>query len=133
MVTGSIVGFLCVAMGAFGAHALKDLLPADRLAVFDTGVRYAMLHAGALLAAGGLGWLGTRGPFRAAGAAFLIGVALFSGSLWALAITGVRWLGAITPLGGVSFLTGWVLLALAAQKLGDAPGGAPPPATRPGE
>lgn len=117
LIAGCALGFLSVALGAFGAHGLKDLLPPDRLAVFETGVRYAMFHTGALLAAGAVGWLGSRGPYRAAGAAFLAGVVLFSGSLWLLALTGLRWLGAITPLGGLSFLTGWVLLALAARRL----------------
>ena len=107
---GSVAGFVAVAFGAFGAHALRNKLSADMLAVFETGVRYQMFHALALLitaiaVARFDGWVA-----RAAGWCFLAGIVLFSGSLYALALTGVRTLGAITPLGGVAFLAGWGLL-----------------------
>lgn len=115
---GSLVGFLSVAGGAFGAHALAARLPPDLLAIFDTGTRYAMLHAAALLATGLLAaqpGVGARGP-RIATVGFLLGVLLFTGSLWTLALTGLRWLGAVTPLGGTSFLVGWVALGLSAWR-----------------
>jgi len=114
VILGAVNGFVAVAAGAFGAHGLKDRLDAARLAPFETGARYHMYHALALvligLAAGTL-----RGTaLTASGGAMLAGIVLFSGSLYALAITGERWLGAITPLGGLAFLAGWALLALAA-------------------
>lgn len=111
-------GFLSVAAGAFGAHALKARLGPDLLAVFETGARYHMYHAlalglvGLLAAQRGAGGLPT-GLLDGAGWAFLVGTLLFSGSLYALALTGVRALGAITPLGGLGFLAGWALLGLA--------------------
>lgn len=108
--TGAALMFLDVALGAFGAHALKSRLTPEMLAVFETGVRYQAYHALAILLVAAL-----RGPDRAAWC-FLGGVVLFSGSLYALALSGVRWLGAVTPFGGLSFLAGWALLAF--SKLG---------------
>ncbi len=108
---GCLSAALAVIAGAFGAHALKDKLSEDRLGVFETAVRYQLVHALALLAvalamprlAGHLavvsGWL------------FVAGTVLFSGSLYVLSLTGMRWLGAITPLGGIAFIAAWVLLA----------------------
>ena len=116
LLLASLNGFLGVAAGAFGAHALKARLPADLLAVFETGARYQLVHAVALL---GVAWLASVRPGRvptAAGACFAVGILLFSGSLYALALSGVRGLGAITPLGGVAFLAGWALLGVAAVK-----------------
>jgi uncharacterized membrane protein YgdD (TMEM256/DUF423 family) len=113
---GSISGLIAVAAGAFGAHSLRDRLAADLLAVFETGVRYQMYHALALLLAA---WAVTRWPGSltiAAGWLFVAGTLIFSGSLYALGLSGVRWLGAITPLGGVAFLGGWLCLALAAWR-----------------
>ena len=113
---GSVSGFIAVALGAFAAHGLKARLPADLLAVFETGVRYQMVHALALL---GVACACARWPGAAASASgwlFVAGTLLFSGSLYVLALTGVRWLGAITPFGGLAFLAGWVCLALAAAK-----------------
>jgi uncharacterized membrane protein YgdD (TMEM256/DUF423 family) len=109
-------GALAVAAGAFGAHALKARLSPDLLAVFDTGARYHLAHA---LALGLAGWAAGRfpgAPVAWAGWLFVAGTVLFSGSLYALALTGVRGLGAITPLGGVAFIAGWVLLAVAALR-----------------
>jgi uncharacterized membrane protein YgdD (TMEM256/DUF423 family) len=103
---GAGLMFLDVALGAFGAHALKNRLTPEMLTVFETGVRYQAYHALALLLLAAL-----RGPDKAAWC-FVGGIVLFSGSLYALALTGVRWLGAITPIGGVLFLVGWVLFAL---------------------
>jgi uncharacterized membrane protein YgdD (TMEM256/DUF423 family) len=106
-----VAGFLGVALGAFGAHALKARLEPDMLAVFETGVRYQMYHVFALVAAA---WAWARWPGRVfawAGGLFVAGIVVFSGSLYLLALTGVRMLGAITPLGGLAFLAGWLCLA----------------------
>ncbi len=113
---GAIVAGLAVAAGAFGAHALRARLDAGDLGVFETAARYQMYHGLALIAAG---WVADRWPSRLASAAgwcFLAGIVLFSGSLYALVLSGVRGLGAITPLGGVAFLAGWLCLALAAGR-----------------
>ncbi len=115
-VLGALSGFVGVAAGAFGAHALRDRLSPDLLAVFHTGAQYQMYHALALVAAG---WAAARWPGGSASAAgwlFLAGTLLFSGSLYALALTGVRALGAVTPIGGVAFLAGWACLAWAALR-----------------
>ena len=115
---GAASGFVGVAAGAFGAHGLKARLTPDLLAVFDTAARYQMIHALALLAAA---WAIGRWPGRAAAASgwcFVAGTLIFSGSLYLLALTGLRGLGAITPVGGVLFLLGWLLLALAAWRGG---------------
>ncbi|HBN13570.1 MAG: hypothetical protein CMQ46_10305 [Gammaproteobacteria bacterium] len=110
----AINGFLAVALGAFAAHGLRARLPEDLLAVFQTGVQYHMYHALALF---GVGLLcmqyGESTLLRASGWAFVIGIVIFSGSLYILSLSGIRWLGAITPIGGVAFLTGWLLLAAA--------------------
>ena len=102
-------------MGAFGAHALKTRLPPDLLAVFETGVRYQMYHVFALVAAA-WGWARWQDrAFGVAGGLFLAGILVFSGSLYLLAFTGARWLGAVTPLGGLAFLAGWLCLAWGAR------------------
>lgn len=110
-ILGSVLAGVGVALGAFAAHGLRGTLSAGDLATFETGVRYQMYHALALLAvAGAL----TRWPSATAAAAgwlFAAGIVLFSGSLYLLVLTGPRWLGAVTPLGGMAFLAGWVLLA----------------------
>ncbi|MBS1817271.1 MAG: DUF423 domain-containing protein [Acidobacteria bacterium] len=114
MFVGALMGFVGVGLGAFGAHGLKGRLSPDMLAVFETGVRYQMYHALALLVVGALM---TRLEGRAivvAGWSFTAGILIFSGSLYALALTGVTMLGAVTPIGGVAFLAGWVALAIAA-------------------
>ncbi len=112
---GALSGFLAVALGAFGAHSLRDRLSADMLQVFQTGVTYQMYHALALIGVGillgrfsvdGSAWL------TASGWLFIAGSVLFSGSLYALSLSGVTWLGAITPLGGVAFLLGWLAVAI---------------------
>jgi uncharacterized membrane protein YgdD (TMEM256/DUF423 family) len=114
LLIGALAGFLAVALGAFGAHALRARLSPEMLAVFETGARYQMYHALAILlvsvALGRMdGWL-----VRTAGWMFAAGIVLFSGSLYALALTGATFLGAVTPLGGLAFLIGWALLAVAA-------------------
>jgi uncharacterized membrane protein YgdD (TMEM256/DUF423 family) len=108
-------GALGVIFGAFGAHALKDRLGPQMIAVFETGVRYQMIHALALLIAGlAVARAGPRGAGRiaTAGWLFLAGTIIFSGSLYVLTLTGERWIGAITPLGGLSFIAGWLFLLI---------------------
>lgn len=114
---GAVYGFLGVALGAFGAHALKTRLSAELLAVWKTAVEYQMYHALALLGVGLLlRQVGTSAPLQWAGAGFALGVLLFSGSLYALCLSGVRVLGAITPFGGMLLLAGWALLLVAALR-----------------
>lgn len=110
MGSGAVAGFLAVALGAFGAHALRARLAPEALAVFETGVRYQMYHALALVAVGLLVERNPRQALRLSGWSFLAGMLLFSGSLYALALSGVRSLGAITPFGGLAFLVGWLAL-----------------------
>ena len=108
---GALSAFVAVAAGAFGAHGLKSKLTPELLAVFETGARYQMFHALALLA---VAWAQTRWPGGAttwSGWLFFAGTLLFSGSLYALALTGARWMGAITPVGGLALLLGWLCLA----------------------
>jgi uncharacterized membrane protein YgdD (TMEM256/DUF423 family) len=113
LLLGSLAGFLGVGLGAFGAHGLKTRLSAEMLAVFETGVRYQMYHALALLVvSAAIGHLGSARLLVSAGWFFVAGVVLFSGSLYVLALTGVTTLGAITPFGGLAFLGGWACLAL---------------------
>jgi uncharacterized membrane protein YgdD (TMEM256/DUF423 family) len=110
---GAVAGFVGVALGAFGAHALRARLSADHLAVFETGVRYQLVHALALVL---VGLLIARRPARltiAAGWCFTVGIVLFSGSLYVLSITGTTAVGIVTPIGGLFFLAGWACLALA--------------------
>jgi uncharacterized membrane protein YgdD (TMEM256/DUF423 family) len=108
---GALSGFIAVAGGAFGAHALRSRLSPDLMNVFETAVRYQMYHALALLL---VAWATARWPggaLQLAGWSFIAGTVLFSGSLYALALTGMRWVGAITPLGGVGLLLGWLFFA----------------------
>ena len=112
--------FLGVAAGAFGAHALSTHFSRfpDLESTFDTAVRYQMIHGLAILA---IAWATTRWSgilINWAGFLFVAGIVIFSGSLYILSLTGIRWLGAITPLGGVAFLAGWVLLLIAAWRGG---------------
>ena len=115
-VVGGGLAFLSVAAGAFGAHALRARLSADALTVFETGVRYHMYHALALFAVAYAAQRWGTGMASVAGLLFLVGVALFSGSLYALSLTGVKNFGLITPFGGLAFLAGWVMLAAAALR-----------------
>jgi uncharacterized membrane protein YgdD (TMEM256/DUF423 family) len=115
---GAISALLAVAGGAFGAHALRARLTPDLLAVFETGVRYHMYHALALLA---VAWAASRWPVgavRGAGWLFIAGTVVFSGSLYLLSLSGQRWLGAITPLGGLLLLAGWLALAIGVLQSG---------------
>jgi uncharacterized membrane protein YgdD (TMEM256/DUF423 family) len=116
LMLGAVSGLIAVGAGAFGAHALRARLTPELLGVFETGARYQMDHALALVVAA---WVVSRWPESLAawaGWLFLAGTIVFSGSLYALALTGVRWLGAVTPLGGLCFLAGWLCLALAAAR-----------------
>ena len=113
---GALSALLAVAAGAFGAHALRSRMVPDMLSVFEVGARYHMYHALALLA---VGWAVGRWPGGAAvtaGWLFVAGTIVFSGSLYMLSLTGQRWLGAITPLGGLAFIVGWGALAWAALR-----------------
>ena len=120
--TGAILAGLGVVLGAFGAHALRPRVTPELLAIFETGVRYHMYHALGLLA---VGWAAARwgSPWiAAAGWLFLAGIVIFSGSLYILALTGVRGWGAVTPLGGLGFILGWVALAIGAYRGAVLPG-----------
>ena len=116
LLSGAVFAALAVAAGAFGAHGLKNRLGPELLGVFETGVRYQMYHALALIL---LAVLAARLPGRLtlfAGGFFIAGIMLFSGSLYLLSLTGQRWLGAITPLGGLAFLLGWCSMIAAGLK-----------------
>jgi uncharacterized membrane protein YgdD (TMEM256/DUF423 family) len=113
---GAIAAGIGVALGAFGAHALKSRVSEDLLTVFETGVRYQMYHALALLA---VGWAAGRWPgslINASGWLFTIGIVVFCGSLYLMTFSGARWLGAVTPVGGLCFILGWIALASAALR-----------------
>jgi uncharacterized membrane protein YgdD (TMEM256/DUF423 family) len=113
---GALSAFTGVAAGAFGAHGLKGRMSAEMLSVFEVGVRYQMYHAFALIAAA---WAYAKWPsllVTTGGWFFVVGTILFCGSLYLLSVSGVRWLGAITPFGGVAFLAGWACLAWAAWR-----------------
>ena len=117
LMIGAGSGALGVAAGAFGAHALRDKLEPRMLDVFETGARYQMYHALALLA---VGLMANRWPsslITSAGWLMVAGTLFFSGSLYGMAFTGVRALGAITPIGGVCFIAGWVCVAVAASRV----------------
>jgi uncharacterized membrane protein YgdD (TMEM256/DUF423 family) len=117
LLLASILGALAVALGAFGAHALESRLSAELLSTYEVGVRYHFYHALALL-----GVVAVISRWPDAGAAvwagwlFVVGIVIFSGSLYLLAFTGIRWLGAITPIGGVAFIAGWICLAWVALR-----------------
>lgn len=118
LVSAALSGVLAVSLGAFGAHALRDRLDAHAMGVFETAVQYHFYHTLALLAVGvlALGFPGTT-LLRSSGSLFLLGLLVFCGSLYLLSFTGIRWLGAITPLGGLAFIAGWACLAAAGWKL----------------
>jgi uncharacterized membrane protein YgdD (TMEM256/DUF423 family) len=114
--TGATLCGLGVLLGAFGAHGLRGRITPEMLAVFETGVRYHLLHGLALLA---VAWAASRWPsslISVAGWLFIAGILIFSGSLYVLSMTGVRWLGAITPIGGLCFAIGWLVLAGGAMR-----------------
>lgn len=113
----AVSGMLSVVLGAFGAHGLRNRLDDYAMGVFETAVQYHMVHSLALLAVGMIALSQPQAALlRSSGWLFLLGIAIFSGSLYILAMTGLRWLGAITPLGGLAFIAGWACLAVAAWK-----------------
>ena len=116
--TGIFLGALAIILGAFGAHGLEEKLDADAIQTFETGVKYQMYHALALML---VAILISRFPnsilLTVAGYAFVAGIFIFSGSLYALTLTGIKWLGAITPIGGLAFIIGWLCLALATWRI----------------
>ena len=116
-VLASLLGGLGVALGAFGAHALAARVPTDLLTTYETGVRYQMYHVFALFAVvlAMTRWPDSNLP-AIAGWLFVAGIVIFSGSLYVLVFSGQRWLGAITPIGGVAFIAGWILLAVVAWR-----------------
>lgn len=119
IVTGALHGFLAVALGAFGAHALKDVVDEYGLSIWETAVQYQMFHATGLLVIGLLmssKLLGEVKQLKLAGIFFNLGIVFFAGSLYVLAVSGIKVLGAITPIGGVLFLVGWVLIIVSALK-----------------
>jgi uncharacterized membrane protein YgdD (TMEM256/DUF423 family) len=110
-VAGALLAMLAVAAGAFGAHALAVRLPPDRLAIFETGVRYQMYHALGLLA---FAWAAARWPgagFGVPAGLMIAGVLIFSGTLYAMALGAPRWLGAVTPIGGLCMIVAWLIAA----------------------
>ena len=107
---GAIAAFIAVALGAFGAHSLRSKLTPEMLNIFEVGVRYQMYHALGLMA---VAWAMARWPeanLAGAGWSFIVGIIIFSGSLYLLSTIDIRWLGAITPIGGLAFLAGWAIL-----------------------
>ncbi len=117
LLIGSIVMALSVAIGAFGAHGLEPKLTEKMMKNYQTGVHYHMVHGIGLLIVGIIALKLTSTSLHAAGWSFLIGIILFSGSLYAMALTGITKLGAITPIGGLAFIIGWVLLGTAVTKV----------------
>ena len=116
IVLASLTLLVGVAAGAFGAHGLKRMLSPELISVWQTAVLYQLVHGLGLLALGALGARFGSPLLSASGIFMFAGIVIFSGSLYALALTGVRWLGAITPIGGVAFIVAWALLALAAYR-----------------
>jgi len=115
--SAALFGLISVGLGAFGAHSLKNVLDEYGKSVYEKAVLYQMFHSVALLAVGVLQHLFKEISLSPSGFGFLIGILLFSGSLYALAITGLKWLGAITPIGGLAFLFGWAWLLFAILKI----------------
>ena len=117
LISAAIFGFLSVALGAFGAHSLKNILDDYGKSIYEKAVLYQMFHTMALFAVGLLEHFEKQTSFSMAGWGFFVGIVLFSGSLYLLAVTGIRWLGAVTPIGGIAFLFGWFGLALSIVKM----------------
>ena len=124
LVAGALFAALAVVLGAFAAHGLKQVLDSYYLGIFETAVRYQMYHAIGLLFVGVLAIVSAfpTGWLRLAAIAFILGIVLFSGSLYLLALSGIKWLGAVTPLGGLAFISGWLALLVAALKGPQGPG-----------
>ena len=119
LAVAAVLGGLAVAAGAFGAHALEGKLSEHYMSVFQTAVQYQMFHALALMGVALIGLVRPEASWLVPAAwAFLVGIALFSGSLYALVLSGVKVLGAVTPIGGMAFLAGWFSLVMAGMRLG---------------
>ena len=116
LLIAATAGFIAVALGAFGAHGLKNILSADMLAVWQTAVDYQFIHALALLACAWISETHDSVSVRVSAYSFTVGIVVFSGSLYVLSASGIAWLGAITPFGGAAFLVGWAALAHAAYR-----------------
>jgi uncharacterized membrane protein YgdD (TMEM256/DUF423 family) len=117
LLMAAITGALAVMLGAFGAHGLKNRLSPELMVIYQTGIQYHFYHALALLACGVLAHQGMEsGAMCISAYLFVTGIVVFSGSLYVLAITDIRWLGAITPIGGVAFIAGWLALAIAVMQ-----------------
>lgn len=116
LLLGSLSGFVGVALGAFAAHGLRGRLSPEMLDIFEVGVRYQMYHALGLLAVALAFGRWPRPEFLVAGWSFVVGTLVFSGTLYVLSLSGIRWLGAVTPIGGLAFLVGWLSLAWGAWK-----------------
>ncbi|WP_101758556.1 DUF423 domain-containing protein [Oceanicoccus sp. KOV_DT_Chl] len=116
LLIAAISGLMAVAIGAFGAHGLKARLTEDLMAVYQTGVQYHFYHTLALMLVGTLALQMPMPLLNWSGCLFIVGMIIFSGSLYLLALTGIKWLGAITPLGGVAMIAGWLSLAVAVYK-----------------
>ncbi len=116
LVSAAIFGFLSVALGAFGAHSLKNIIDDYGKSIYEKAVVYQMFHTMALFAVGMMQHFNKETSFSVAGWGFFVGIILFSGSLYLLATTGIKWLGAITPIGGVAFLFGWFWLVVSIIK-----------------
>jgi uncharacterized membrane protein YgdD (TMEM256/DUF423 family) len=116
LISAGIFGFLSVALGAFGAHSLKNTLDDYGRSIYEKAVLYQMFHTMALFVVGLIELFNKEISLSAAGWGFLVGIVLFSGSLYLLAVTGIKWLGAITPFGGVAFLLGWFWLVWTLSK-----------------
>ena len=112
IIIGAFLAIIAAILGAFGAHILKSKLPPEDLAIFETGVRYHMYHALAIIILGVVGLNYEENLIRLPAILLVLGIFVFSGSLYSLVLTGYRWLGAITPIGGLSFIAGWVLFCL---------------------
>lgn len=112
LLIGALLALLGVMLGAFGAHSLKNILDANALATFEVGVRYQLYHALAVIVLGGLAAQANLRWCRRAALLFIVGCVLFSGSIYLLALTGMKWFGPITPLGGGCFMAGWVALVI---------------------
>jgi len=117
LLVGCVFGFLSVALGAFGAHGLKSFLDEYSMGIYKTAVEYQFWHSLALLAVGILSKFSNPSFLKYSGCAFSFGILVFSGSLYLLAFTKLKWLGAITPLGGLSFMAGWLLLGVASFQI----------------
>ncbi|MHB8742313.1 MAG: DUF423 domain-containing protein [Sulfuricaulis sp.] len=118
LILGAVNALLAVLLGAFGAHVLKPRLSADLMSVYQTGIHYQLFHALGLLVVGLLATqLPASVPLKWSGWLMLAGIVLFSGSLYALSFSGVRWLGAITPVGGTAFIVAWALFIIAILKV----------------